>query len=307
MADNASPDQQRTDQLAQARSLAAALPPLMAEAERVANTVEQGMHGRRRTGTGESFWQYRHYSSTDSASAIDWRQSARSDALFVRENEWDAAQSAWLWCDRSASMRFRSNRKLVSKQDRALVLSLALTSLLTRGGERVAAFGSGEPAIAGRAGFARVADHLMAPPAPELTGLPPQIALPRYATAILISDFLEPPDLLDQHLNTLAEAGVTAHLLQVLDPAEVTLPYDGRTEFKGIKESMSLTVGRAEDLRATYKKRLAGLQNRLADLSHHRGWSFAVHQTDQSATTALLSLYGLIGGQLEQVAAGDRP
>ena len=88
--------------------LAAALPPLLVAAERVAATVAQGVHGRRRVGTGDAFWQFRQYQFGDAASRVDWRRSGKSDRLFVRETEWAAAESVWLWRDGSASMRWKS-------------------------------------------------------------------------------------------------------------------------------------------------------------------------------------------------------
>ena len=94
------------------------LPPLMIEADRVASTVAQGVHGRRRIGVGETFWQFRTYQPGDAAADIDWRQSARSRHLFVREQEWEAAASVWLWCDLSPSMGFRSART-IPEQTRA--------------------------------------------------------------------------------------------------------------------------------------------------------------------------------------------
>src|SRR3954447_329987 len=106
--------------------LADRLPALMVEADRVATTVAQGVHGRRRTGTGETFWQFRLYQQGDDAADIDWRQSARSRHLFVREQEWEAGASVWIWCDLSPSMVFRSARALPSKRERALVLCLGL-------------------------------------------------------------------------------------------------------------------------------------------------------------------------------------
>jgi len=55
--------------------LAGTLPALMVAADRVAATVIQGVHGRRRVGQGDAFWQYRPYREGDSASQIDWRKS----------------------------------------------------------------------------------------------------------------------------------------------------------------------------------------------------------------------------------------
>ena len=124
-----------------AEEAAGSLPPLLVAAERVAATVAQGVHGRRRIGTGETFWQFRQYEPGDPAARIDWRESAKSQRLYVRETEWEAAQSVFLWRDGSASMDYASTRGLPTKRERADLLTLALAVLLVRGGERVALLG----------------------------------------------------------------------------------------------------------------------------------------------------------------------
>jgi uncharacterized protein (DUF58 family) len=134
--------------------------------------VAQGVHGRRRAGSGDAFWQYRRAQPGDGAASIDWRRSARSDHLFVRETEWAASQTVWLWLDGSPSMHWRSDTSLPTKHDRARLLVLALASLLLKGGERVASltgdtapcWGSG---ALGRLALAleRAADAPLSPPA----------------------------------------------------------------------------------------------------------------------------------------------
>lgn len=57
-----------------AEAAAGALPPLLVAAERAAASVAPGIHGRRRAGPGDQFWQYRRYHQGDPASVIDWRQ-----------------------------------------------------------------------------------------------------------------------------------------------------------------------------------------------------------------------------------------
>ena len=141
--------------------IAAAFPPLLVAADRVASTVAQGVHGRRRVGQGETFWQYRRFAYGDSPRDIDWRRSARSDRLFVRQTEWEAAQSVWLWPDLTASMRYSSHRNLPGKQHRTAILALALASLLTRGGERIALLDKPESPATGRAVLDRIAMTLM--------------------------------------------------------------------------------------------------------------------------------------------------
>src|SRR5262245_3492789 len=116
------------------RSLAASMPRLILEARRVAATVIHGLHGRRRAGSGENFWQYLRFVSGEASSRVDWRRSARDDHLYVREQEWEAAHTVWIWPDRSPSMVFASPLVWETKLDRALVLALALAEVLVEGG-----------------------------------------------------------------------------------------------------------------------------------------------------------------------------
>ncbi len=81
---------------AEAERQTAALPPLLADAQRLAATLILGEHGRRRAGQGETFWQYRRAEAGDPFTSIDWRRSARSDRLYVRQTEWEAAQTVSL-------------------------------------------------------------------------------------------------------------------------------------------------------------------------------------------------------------------
>ena len=230
-----------TAEEAEAHGLAARIPALLIEAQRVAHTVAHGTHGRRRAGPGETFWQFRHYDQNDSLTGIDWRRSASSDHLFVREREWEAAHTAWLWADLSPSMRFRSNLSKISKESRAVVLALALTELLARGGERVGVFGG--PPYRGRNATRRVAEILMRDTSDA--SLPPQAKLSRFSECLLFSDFLDPVEETAERLQAIAAQGVRGHLVQVLDPAEETLPYAGRTEFAASEGRDRIIAGRA--------------------------------------------------------------
>src|SRR6202165_4475564 len=112
-----------------ARALAAAMPRLILEARRIAATVIHGLHGRKRAGPGENFWQYRRFMSGEPARRVDWRRSARDDNLYVREQEWEAAHTVWIWPDRSPSMVFASALVWETKLDRALVVAFALAEV----------------------------------------------------------------------------------------------------------------------------------------------------------------------------------
>lgn len=278
-----------------AEALSSALPPLLLAATALADTVRMGAHGRRRTGSGTEFWQYRPAQIGDDARAIDWRRSARADAQVVRDREWQLAQSAWLWVDPAASMRFAAVASRPEKADRANVLALAMGLLLTRSGERVGLLGDNAlPARAGRAQIEALSLALAAntdarPDAPLETG-----AIPPHAEAILISDFLSDPTHIEAQIAALAARGVRGAILQVLDPIEEDFPFSGRTLFENIGGSLKFESADADDLRPRYLARLAERRARLQACAHAAGWQFGTHHTGETAQSALLWLAGAL-------------
>ncbi|CAH2600091.1 putative conserved membrane protein [Rhodovastum atsumiense] len=292
-----------------AEALGARLPPLLVAAERVAATVAQGVHGRRRVGQGDSFWQYRPFLAGDPASRIDWRQSARSDGAahtryFVRETEWEAAQTVVLWCDGSATMRWHSRQASTSKHERAGLLTLALAALLLRGGERVRLLAPDARTASGRVGLERLAAELERLPDGE--GLPPEARLPRHARVVLIGDLLRPLAEIQAAVGRLAAVPVSGHVLQVLDPAEALLPYAGRVRFQGMQPAQETLIPRVEGVRDAYIRRLAEQQEGLAAICAAAGFGFSVHRTDHPPESALLALYTALTPQTGTRAAGGR-
>ena len=276
-----------------AEQAAAALPPLLVAANRVASTVAQGVHGRRRVGQGETFWQFRQYQPGDAAQRIDWRESAKSQRLYVRETEWEAAQSVWLWRDATPSMDYASARGLPTKRERADLLTLALAALLLRGGERVTLLGTGIAPSHGRAVLNRMAQQLSRETALENknAGLPGIEPLPRYGQLVLIGDLLAPLEETERLVAGYSARGLKGYLLQVLDPAEETLPFDGRVRFEGMEREDPLLIARVETIRGQYTERLARHRAGLAAIARAAGWRFATHRSDKPPHTALLTLY----------------
>jgi uncharacterized protein (DUF58 family) len=273
--------------------LAGTLPALMVAADRVAATVIQGVHGRRRVGQGDAFWQFRPYRDGDSANQIDWRQSARSRHLFVRETEWEAAASVWLWRDASPSMQYASLRNIDTKAVRAELITLAVASLLADASERIAVLGTGARPITGRIAVRRIAEHL----AEEARGtkvppsLPPLVPLPAHGTIVLVSDWLDPLDRIEGVVRHYASAGVRGHIVQVLDPAEEDLPFNGHVKFEGLETEGQHTIRRVESVRTAYGARLAGQKEGLQRLARSADWTVHLHRTDRPPQTVLLALY----------------
>ena len=276
-----------------AEEAAARIPELMVEADRIASSVIAGIHGRRRVGRGDTFWQFRQYQPGDSAQSIDWRQTAKSRFAYVRETEWEAAQSVWIWCDASPSMQFRSDPGWPDKQQRAAVLALAVAILLVRGGERIALLASGLAPDQGRGALERFTECLVRA-LEEESSLPPVEPLPRHARLVILGDLLSPLAEIERTVRDFAAMGVAGHLLQVIDPAELSLPYDGRVRFEGLEDEGGVVIGRVGNIREDYAGAMARHREGLGAIVRSLGWTVASHVTDQPPQTALLALHAAL-------------
>ena len=272
-----------------AEALGSRLPPLLVAARRVAATVAQGVHGRRRVGQGDSFWQYRPFVDGDSPGRIDWRASGKTDRHYVRETEWEAAQTVYLWRDASPSMDWRSGTAVPRKQERAELLLLALAALLLRGGERVRLLGGPGRLRGGRGALVGGAEALLQ--VADSGGLPPEAPLPRHARVVLIGDFLSPLPMVRDAVGALSAIPVQGHLVQVLDPAEALLPYSGRVRFQGTEAERDELVPRVEGVRDGYAAALQAQLDGLSALCAVAGWGFGTHRTDHPPEAALLTLF----------------
>jgi uncharacterized protein (DUF58 family) len=286
--------------LTEAKGIADAMPDMLIEARRVANVVLAGWHGRRSPGRGETFWQFRPFVTGESADAIDWRRSARDEHLFVREMEWEAVHTLWLWPDLSPSMDFRSRLAPVTKRTRATVLTLAMADLLSAAGERIGLLGASDPIMA-RNGAERLA--LVIPRITGNTNPPDARRLRRFTDVVLFSDFLDPIAELEANLEAILASGARAHLVQVVDPIEETFPYAGRTEFVDPETGARHVVSRAEQYRADYHQRLAALREHLRTLARRLDWTFIVHRTDRPATEPLLALHARLADRQHSLGA----
>ena len=286
------------------RLLADAMPRLILEARRVAATVIHGLHGRRRAGPGENFWQYRRFMSGEPAANVDWRRSARDDHLYVREREWEASHTVWIWPDRSPSMAFASALVADSKLERALVVAFALAEVLVQGGERVGIPGLLRP-TASRNVIDKMAQAILHDPT-ERASLPMAFAPSPLAEIVLLSDLWSPIGQVQQTIAQLSATGAHGHVVQVVDPAEESFPYAGRVEFIEPEGAGSVTAGRAETWRHDYQGLVARHRTQIRAETDRLGWSFAVHRTDRPASELLLVLHSRMGTHMQTTSVGNR-
>lgn len=277
----------------QAQDLAAILPPLLIEAERIAQSVHQGIHGRHRAGIGETFWQFRRYEQGDPIDRIDWRQSSRTDKIFIREREYEAVQNAYIWADNSGSMQYASQKSLPTKAARTQLLMLALSSLLLRGGEKVT-WMIPTLSVFGKTGLEQIAARLMAPTLTAIQSLPPDVRIARHSMIVVASDFLMPIEELQKKMRDYAALNLRGVLLHIIDPLEENFTLQGRLEMEGCEQEASLLLSNAAALRDAYKRRMAEHKTQLALMAKSAGWHYAAHITSELPHVVLMRLYQLL-------------
>lgn len=295
------PAQQALSIRSEAEEAASLFPALLIEAERIAQTVAAGLHGRRRAGPGETFWQHRPYTFGDPVSAIDWRQSARAaDRLYIRQNEWEAAAAVYIWRDPSRSLDYASSKNLPTKGRRADIVATALSILLAQAGERIGLLGEGRRPFQGRAAPSRILEALVAqktnsknPDTDE--SAPPMTHVARGARIVLLSDFFTSFENIESIASAYANEGATGALVQICDPAEEAFPFEGRVEFKDMESSDRLIFGETGSLRRAYQDKFNAHRAKLEALARKTGWTFLSHHTDRPAQTAILSLFTALG------------
>jgi uncharacterized protein (DUF58 family) len=266
-----------------ALALAGDLPGVLLDAQRLAASAP-GFHGRRRSGQGEAFWQYRDHRAEDGARLVDWRRSARGDRYYVREREREAAQTGWFWIDPEPGFNWSSDPKRPTKSYRARTLALALAILLQRGGERVGALGHRS-----RAG-ARAVDRLMI----DLAQPPRDVATPARSTVIFMSDFYTPGEIWRSHLAAAAGVGASGALVMIADPAEEEFPFRGRTLFQEPGSRREALLGRAESVREIYAERLETHRRAIRQIGAEFGFPALLHRTDHSAAPTLAMLISFV-------------
>lgn len=270
----------------------AALPALIAAAQKAAHTALTGEHAQKRAGSGEKFWQFRDYTPGDRPQDIDWRQSAKGDRIFVREKERQIAQTVTFWCAGGPGMAYQSDISLPTKHETAAIIALGLAVLLIRGGERIGYINAPFPHGRGENTLEKMGQTMLE----NADGIVPATPhTPRNSLLVLTGDFLEDTTDLEKKFSTLAEQCRSAVIIQVLDPAEITLPFSGRFLFEEpAGENRIHLVQDVAAIRQAYQTKLNSHLDAVRALCRRHGWSYILHSTDQPAGQTLAALWALL-------------
>lgn len=279
---------------ASAEDAAGRLPDLLIAAEKAATAVRMGDHAQRRSGSGEKFWQFREYQSGDRPQDVDWKQSGRGDRIFVRQKEWQTTQTALIWCQRNDNMHYASRTILPTKHEAAATISLALSILMAGAGELVGMLDGSLRPSKGEAAIHSLGEKLLEN---DTSTLPHHLLREpaRHATIVLTGDFLAPLDQIEHAIHALAGRTVNILLVQVLDPAEINLPFRGRVIFEAPQSGQQHHITNVDSVRDSYQAKMNRHIEALKVMCHHNGWHFVQHTTDNETSVTLLALWRLIG------------
>lgn len=261
------------------------LPALKNAAAQVAAHILHGAHGQKKSGGHEKFWQFREYSEADRPQDIDWRQSAKTDHVYVREKELQTPQSIYFWANRSESMDFKSEGALHSKQEAAQILSLALAMLFQRGDERIGVLGQSRVGNSEDA-LDRVGRALLE----NGSAVHPKGNIPSKSTLVLCSDFLEPIEEIEASLAPFTSKNTHGIVLHILDPAERDLPYNGHLVFEDQQNSQH-KIDNVASIRLAYQEKIGVHIKAIENLCASYGWTYVLHITDISLEDTLTHIW----------------
>ena len=282
------------------------LPELMAEAERAVLHVQAGTHNQKRAGSGEKFWQFREYDISDRPQDVDWRQSAKSDRIYVRQKEWQTTQSVYIWAQNNALMDFTSQKMLPTKGIAAKILALAFAILMSRAGELIAPITRRVPAGRSELALEKLGHALIEDTTPHLPDAR-QATLKNRSTLILLGDFLAPLDDIQTMIDNFSAPVSQAILVQILDPAELNLPYDGRVLFESPAGStVSQIIENVSDIREAYQARITDHNQNLQKICKKAGWHYLLHDTSFDIRRTLHEAHYILSPEYFAQSGGAR-
>lgn len=263
------------------------LPELVTRAEKLSNQMAIGIHQKKKSGSGEFFWQFRQYTQSDDQRDIDWRRSAKGDDLYVREKELQTAQTVMIWAQQNESMDFRSRRQYLRKQDCAHILGLAIAHLGHKAGEKIRVFGNSHSSDRTFESFAKSLHSLQTDALPN----PQNDIRSKNVTAFLIGDFLSPIEDIERRLSVMQTVTPNIVCIQILDEAEIELPYKGRVLFHRGNRSETALINDVASVQNEYKKRMDNHIQSLKNSCKKYGYEYVLFPTNTDMKSCLLDIY----------------
>jgi uncharacterized protein (DUF58 family) len=235
-----------------------------------------GSHRSRHRGQSVEFSQHKEYAPGDEIRHVDWKAYGKFDKYYVKQFEQESNLTTWMAIDASGSMGYRSGA--FSKLEVAATLAAAFSYLLIRQQDAVGlliARGDEVELVPARAtpGHLPVLLEALARVQPSgpthLRTVADRLAeqVPRRGLVFVFSDLFDLDPLGLPHLLQLRHLKVDLSLFQVLDPDELSFPFEDPTLFLSMEDQRQQEA-RPLEIRESYLDEmslfLAGVQTACA-------------------------------------------
>lgn len=259
-------------------------------------SILSGQHRSIRHGLSVEFAGHRPYQPGDDLRHLDWLVYARTDRYDIRVFEEETHMRATLVVDCSGSMGYGSGE--MTKLDYARMLAGALGFLMILQTDAIGlalvdhAVREFHPPRATMGHLLNLLERLENTPAGGETSLAEVLddlasRLSRRGLVVIVSDTFDDADKLTLALQHLKHRRQDVRLFQVLDPEELSFPFEGTYEFVGLEHEPSLKLD-GDRIRRRYRETLETHQQRLAAGCHAAGIALTTCRTDEDLGLALV-------------------
>lgn len=272
---------------------------LKLRARYVVEGVLAGLHRSPHRGSSVEFAEYKEYAPGDDIKHIDWRAYARNDRYYVKQFEDETNLRAYILLDTSGSMLFGSGEVTKLVYGQTLAASLAHLLLRQTDAPGLMLFDARAGMFLPPSSRTRHLDDLISVlerPIPAGQGTSIEEALNtiaervrRRSMIVLISDMLDASQQTQHLLRVLRSRRMDVALFHLVDPHEMTLPYEGLTEFEGMEGDGRLLVD-PDDIRSTYQAMFAEHLEQVERLSRESQVDYHRVVTDVPFDKPLLGL-----------------
>ena len=260
-----------------------------------------GRHRSLWKGFSRDFAQHRPYVPGDELKSLDWKVYARQDRFYVREYQAENILSTYVLVDASGSMAFCGEGR-PPKWDQACRLAMAMAYLVVARGDAagLATFDT-EPRefLSPRAALSHLElmDAALARSSPrgetDLSSVLETAAarIKRRSLVILISDLIGEPEKVIRVAKAFKARKHELMVMQVLDPLERDLDYEGPTFFKSLEDGARIFCD-ASALRGLYRREFEKFLKGYEASFHRAEIAYAEFFTDRPWEDSLARLLG---------------
>lgn len=279
---------------------------LKLRARAVVEGVLSGLHKSPHQGQSVEFAEHKEYAPGDELRHLDWKAFGKFDKYYVKRFEHETNLRAVMVVDTSGSMGFGTTG--LSKLDVGRVMAATLSHLLVRQQDAagVALVAQGRfaevPPRAAATHLNVVLDALETATPSGLTDLSAAAdtlaeKLPRRSLVCVFSDFFDEKQDALKRLLALRSRKHDVAVFHLVDPAELTFPYEDPTLFLSMEDERRIEVNPRE-IRESYLEEFNRFLAATRDACRSADCDYEQVRTDEPLDQALLRFLARRGGRL---------